>query len=81
MIFNRPGFEWQKVVEEVWLDLLYGSFVLVTTIVYLREFSIFLTEAYADEEAVAIICSEHCACLNLPSSDVHVCLNWHFLKT
>ncbi|KAK2366073.1 hypothetical protein QL285_079496 [Trifolium repens] len=31
----------------------------------------FLTEAYADEEAVAIICSEHCACLNLPSSYVH----------
>jgi hypothetical protein len=32
----------------------------------------FLTEAYADEEAVAILCSEHCARLKLPSSDALV---------
>jgi hypothetical protein len=34
----------------------------------------FLTDAYADEEAVTIICSEHCACLKMqmPSSDALV---------
>jgi formylmethanofuran dehydrogenase subunit E len=62
-------------IKDVFLVLpFYGFFCCIVNIGDVMMFVAdrFLTEAYADEEAVAIICSEHCACLNLPSLDVHV---------